>query len=77
MKNTASPRFDKIVELNYAPLFRLAVRLCNNPVAALVYTQRTFRRACECSRGLPVPRNIRAWLCAILLHQFLEGRSHA
>lgn len=77
MKNAIFPGFEKLMELYYMPLFRSAVRLCGSPVAAMVYTQRTFQLAYHRSRDLPVPANIRAWLFAILLHQFLEKHSRA
>jgi len=65
---------DKLVERYYEPLFRLAIRLCGNPAQAMVLTQRTFRLACDFSRTLPVPANVRAWLCAILFNTFLHSR---
>ena len=71
-------RTEKLVELYYPPLFRFAERLCGSPAEAMVLTQRTFRRASDFSRTLPVPANARSWLFSILFHKFLQDhpRSH-
>ena len=74
MRTNDLSRIEKLVELYYQPLFRFAERLCGSPVGAMVLTQRTFRLAFDFSRTLPVPINNRAWLFAILLNKFLEGR---
>jgi len=66
---------EKFLERNYPPVFHFASRLCGDPVRALLLTQRTFRAAFDRSRSLPVPTNVRAWLFAILFHQFLEIRT--
>jgi len=72
MQTTALPPIEKLLELNYPPLFHLALRLCGNPATAMRLTQRTFRLAFDFSRTLPVPTNVRAWLYAILFNKFLE-----
>ena len=74
MRNTDFSRFEKLMELHYPTLFRLAQRLCGSPAGAMVLTQRTFRQAFDLSSFLPVPINNRAWLLAILFNKFLEGR---
>ena len=74
MKTTELSKIEKLVELYYQPLFRFAVRLCGSPVKALEMTQRTFNLALDRSQSLPVPSNVRAWLFAILFHDFLEHR---
>ena len=74
MKNNELSRIEKLLELHYPSLFRFAELLCGSPALAMALTQRTFREAFEHSRTLPVPRNNRAWLFAILFHRFLEDR---
>ena len=74
MRTTRMPRFDKLVELHYPPLFHFATRLCSSPENALELTQRTFHVALNRSRDLPVPTNVRAWLFAILFREYLEHR---
>ena len=74
MRTTGMPRFDKLVELHYPSLFHFAARLCSSPENALELTQRTFHVALDRSRDLPVPTNVRAWLFAILFHEYLERR---
>jgi len=71
-KNTLPP-IEKLVELNYPPLFHLAMHLCGNPAKAMELTQRTFRLASYIGRTLPVPKNVRAWLFTILFNNFLES----
>ena len=71
MKETSLSRFETFVEPYYRTVFRFAVRLCGDPVAAMVYAQRTFQLAHKRSRDLPVPANMRSWLLAILLNQFI------
>jgi DNA-directed RNA polymerase specialized sigma24 family protein len=74
MKNNELSRIEKLLELYYPSLFRFAERLCGSPAVAMALTQCTFREAFDHSRTLPVPRNNRAWLFAILFHRFLEDR---
>jgi len=73
MQTTYPSRIGKLVELHYQSLFSLAMRLCASPVQAMVLTQRAFSVARK-RRDLPVPRNERAWLLALLLNKFLESR---
>lgn len=75
MQDNDPTRIKVLLKLYYRPLFRFAARLCGSPAGAMALTQRTFRQAFDFSRTLPVPKNTRAWLFAILFHQFLEGRS--
>lgn len=74
MQTNDLSKIEKLAELYYQPLFRFARRLCGSPAEAMVLTQRTFRLAFDYSRTLPAPVNNRAWLFAILLNLFLEGR---
>jgi DNA-directed RNA polymerase specialized sigma24 family protein len=74
MKNNELSRIEKLLELHYPSLFRFAERLCGSPAVAMALTQRTFREAFDHSSFLPVPRNSRAWLFAILFHRFLKDR---
>ena len=74
MQTNYLSQIEKLVGLYYRPLFRFAKRLCGSTTEAMVLTQRTFRVAFDRSRTLPVPNNNRAWLFAILLNTFLEGR---
>ena len=74
MQTTKRTRTEKLMARYYPTLFRFAGRLCGSPAEAMVLTQRTFRLAFDFSRTLPVPANVRAWLFAILFHNFLQGR---
>ena len=76
MKTMNLSRIEKLVELYYPALFHFAKRLCGNPIVAMELTQRTFREAFELGNFLPVPRNNRAWLFAILFSRFLNDRQH-
>lgn len=72
METTIGPRFNRLVEQYYQPLFRFAASLCGCPETALALTQRTFRRASE--RGGPTfaPANAKQWLFTLLFLEFLE-----
>lgn len=76
METTLAPRFNRLVELYYQPLFRFAASLCGSPEAALALTQRTFRRASERSSTSPVSTNPRQWLFTMLFLEFLEQHPH-
>jgi RNA polymerase sigma-70 factor, ECF subfamily len=75
MRKTTLPGFDRLVELHYPSLFHFAVGLSRSPLKAINLTQRTFHKALDRARELPVPKNTRAWLFTILFHEFLEGRT--
>ncbi len=74
MRTNELSRIEKLVELYYPSLFRFAERLCGSPAVAMALTQRAFREAFDYSCFLPVPRNNRAWLFAILFHRFIQDR---
>jgi len=74
MQTTATPRFNRIIERYYQPLFRFAVALCGDPEAALVFTQRTFQLAHECAPHRKDKSGISQWLFTILFTQFLKAR---
>ena len=76
MQTKELSRIEKLAELYYPSLFHFAARLCGSPAVAMALTQRTFREALDYSCFLPVPRNSRAWLFAILFYNFLEEHSH-
>jgi DNA-directed RNA polymerase specialized sigma24 family protein len=76
MKNTNLSRIEKLVKLYYPSLFHFAERLCGSLTVAMELTQRTFREAFDHGNFLPVPRNSRAWLFAILFSRFLNDRLH-
>jgi DNA-directed RNA polymerase specialized sigma24 family protein len=76
MQTTNLSRIEKLVKLYYPSLFCFAGRLCGSPTVAMALTQRTFREAFDHGSFLPVPRNDRAWLFAILFSRFLNDRLH-
>jgi RNA polymerase sigma-70 factor, ECF subfamily len=75
MRTADNYQIDQVVDRYYQPLFRFAVRLCGSPVKAMELTQRTFRQALDRKQSLPVPSNLRAWLFAILFHDYLDRRA--
>ena len=72
METTMAPRFNRLVELYYPPLFRFAASLCGSPEAALALTQSTFRRASERCEKSPAAANAKQWLFTLLFLEFLE-----
>jgi len=74
MQTAARSTIEQFVECYYLSVFRFATRLCDDPARALALTDRTFRAALERGRSLPVPANVREWLCSILFCKFLETR---
>ena len=74
MQTAAQSSIEQFVDRYYLPVFRFATRLCDDPERALTLTDRTLRAAVERSRELPVPANVRTWLCSILICRFLENR---
>jgi len=77
MQTAVQSPVQQFVDLYYLPVFRFAVRLCDDPANALALTDRTFRVALERRCSLPVPANVRAWLLSILFHKFLESRERS
>jgi DNA-directed RNA polymerase specialized sigma24 family protein len=77
MQTATRSSIEQFVDRYYLPVFRFATRLCDDPSHALTLTDRTFRAAVERSRDLPVPANVRTWLCSILLCKFLEARQRS
>ncbi len=72
METNLAPRFNRLVELYYQPLFRFAASLCGSPEAALALTQRTFLRARERSLITPASANSKQWLFTLLFLEFLD-----
>jgi hypothetical protein len=75
MQSIAQSDFEKVLAVHYPSVFRVARHLYASPESAMMLTDHTLRLALDRSRKLPVPGDIRGWLLAILLHQFLEVRS--
>jgi len=74
MQTTTNTTIEQFVDFYYLPVFRFAARICDDPARALMLTDCTFRDALERSRNLPIPANVREWLCSILFCKFLESR---
>ena len=72
METNLAPRFNRLVELYYQPLFRFAASLCGSPEAALALTQRTLRRASERSTTTPASANPKQWLFTLLFLEFFR-----
>jgi len=60
------PRFEELTLPFLKPLFRLAVRLSGDVVAAEDLVQETYLKALQSFRTLRNPERVRPWLCQIL-----------
>lgn len=73
MATTGTPRFNRLVEVHYQPLFRFAAALCGRPETALALTQRTLRRASR-RWSATAAYHTRQWLFTLLFLEFLQQR---
>lgn len=74
MQTTMALRFNRLIELNYLPLFRFAALLYGSPETALTLTHRTFPRAHARTAQPAAPADAKRWLLTLLLLEFLKHR---
>lgn len=71
-----SPDFAKLVDQQYAPLYRFALSLSGNESNASDLVQATFCIWAAKGHQLNDPSRVKSWLFTTLHRQFLAGRRH-
>ena len=69
--------FEQVVRTHYAPLFRFALSLARDEVAAADLVQQTFYLWATKGEQLREPRAARSWLLTTLHREFLRDCRHA
>jgi RNA polymerase sigma-70 factor, ECF subfamily len=70
-------RFEQLVDLYYAPLYRFALNLSHTEVDASDLVQETFLTWASKGSQLQDPTKVKAWLFTTLHRHFLAGRRRA
>lgn len=77
MRSVADTEFEQLVRAHYAPLYRFALSLARDEVAAADLVQQTFYLWATKGEQLREARAARSWLLTTLHREFLRDRRHA